>query len=319
METETLTGPIEVVIRGMRLESASVASFELVSPTDAALPPFAPGAHVEVAMPSGHTRSYSLVARTADGRGYCIAVKRDPASRGGSVWLHDVARLGMALRISAPKNDFPLVEDAACSVFMAGGIGITPMLAMLQRLSALGRPWQLHYAAPSAGQMAYREQVEQLAGTCVFHAPDAEAGRMDVAAVVAAAPPGAHLYCCGPARMLDDFLAATAGRPANTVHYERFVAAQGAATDGGFRVKLARDGRCLPVPAGRSVLDVLLDAGLDVPYACTQGVCGSCQVPVLAGTPDHRDSVLTDEEKAANTSMLVCCSGALSEELTLDL
>ncbi|MES2187374.1 MAG: PDR/VanB family oxidoreductase [Pseudomonadota bacterium] len=319
MEAQNLS----VFIRGMRLESPAVASFELAPMDGGTLPPFDPGAHVDLFLPDGQTRSYSLVSRTDDSTGYRIAVKREAQSRGGSAWLHDAARLGIGLEITSPKGDFALADAAGESIFIAGGIGITPLLPMIEKLSVLGRRWSLHYAAPSAEHMAFRHQLGADArysgGSVTRYFPGGDGDRMDVRALVAAAPRGAHLYCCGPARMIEEFVAAAADRDPATVHFERFAAAHSAATDGGFTLKLARDGRCLPVPAGKSLLDVLLDAGLDVPYACTQGVCGSCLVPVLGGTPDHRDSFLTDEEKAANRSMLVCCSGSCSELLTLDI
>jgi len=314
---------LPVFIRAIRHECEGVASFELESPDHAPLPGYAPGAHVDVHLPSGVVRSYSLLEPACERGTYRIAVKREPASRGGSLWLHETARVGQALRISAPANDFTLAQDAPASVFVAGGIGITPLLAMIGHLDALGRRWELHYAAASRAGMPFREALEGLAahghGTLRLHFSEDGAGRMDIAGLVAAAPADAHFYCCGPSGMIDAFLAATRERRPEQVHYERFAASQAAATAGGFTLQLARDGRVLAVAQGRSVLDVLLDAGLDVPYSCTQGVCGSCRVPVLEGIPDHRDDYLTDAEKAANDCMLVCCSGARTARLALDL
>jgi len=216
------------------------------------------------------------------------------------------------------------VEDAPHSVFVAGGIGITPILAMLERLSALGRPWALHYVARTPRRMAFRERLLALAarggGRLVLHL-SGEGGRPALAGIVAAAPAGAHWYACGPNAMLDAFTAAAnaAGIDGDRVHVERFASAAAPATDGGFAVELARDGRRFEVPAGKSVLDVLLDHGVDVPYSCMQGICGSCRVGVKAGEPEHRDECLGDDERAANTAMTVCCSGSRSALLVLDL
>lgn len=171
--------------------------------------------------------------------------------------------------------------------------------------------------------MAFREELERLEsrsrGQLQYYLDDTDETRFDIDAIVQAAPENAHLYCCGPSGMIEAFLAATRERPPHTVHYERFTASQDAATDGGFEVRLARDGRSLIVPAGKTILDTLLDAGLDVPYACTQGICGSCMTAVIDGTPDHRDECLSDEQREANKSIIICCSGSRTKTLTLDL
>jgi vanillate O-demethylase ferredoxin subunit len=312
----------QVAIRGMWLDCPRVVCVELVAADGARLPDFVAGAHVDVQLTNGQVRSYSLVGRSADGLGYRIGVKREDASRGGSAWLHDVARLGMRLDISAPKGEFQLIEDALVSVFIAGGIGITPLLPMMARLNEIGRPWQLHYAASQPSEMAFRPLIGDLAGQggqVHTYFSDGSTPRMDIEALVRSADEQAHLYCCGPARMIDAYVRACASHPAATVHFERFAAEQAAATEGGFTLELARDGRKLAVPAGKTILDVLLDAGVEMPYSCGQGVCGSCLTRVLAGEPDHRDCFLTEGERAANESMLVCCSGARSASLVIDL
>ena len=318
--------PIAVVIRQIRLEAEDIHSFELAAADGGLLPGFEAGAHVDLDLPGRLRRSYSLYgAPGGHGQGcggWHIAVKREAAGRGASAWLHEHARVGQVLQAYAPVNDFALVEGAPHSVFVAGGIGITPVLAMLERLAALGRPWQLHYAASTPRRMAFRERLQQLAarsgGGLVLHI-SAEGGRPALAGIVAAAPPGAHLYACGPGAMLDAFVAAAAaaGIDAGRVHVERFGSAAAPATDGGFTVELARDGRRFEIPAGRSVLDVLLDHGVEVPYSCMQGICGSCRVGVKAGEPEHRDECLGEAERAG--AMTVCCSGSRSALLVLDL
>lgn len=312
---------LQAFIRGMWLESPHVVCLELLPADGARWPDFAPGAHTDFQLPDGKVRSYSLVGRSGDGLGYRFGIKREEAGRGGA-WLHDVARLGTRLEISLPKGDFTLAEDAPATLFIAGGIGITPLLPMMARLNEIGRPWELHYAVSQPCEMAFRQRIEDLAGeggSVRTYFSDGSTDRMNIEALVDGAAEGAHLYCCGPARMIDHYAKACVRRAPQTVHFERFAADQEAATGGGFTLELARAGRTLAVPSGKTILDVLLDAGVDVPYSCSQGVCGSCQTRVLAGEPDHRDCYLSDDERAANDSMLVCCSGARSASLVLDL
>ena len=315
---------IPVLIRQIRQEARDIHSFELVAADGGLLPGFEAGAHVDLDLPERMRRSYSLYGAPGERRCWRIAVKREAAGRGASAWLHDSARVGQTLQAFAPVNDFPLVEDAPASVLIAGGIGVTPILAMIERLSALRRPWRLHYTVRGARDLAFGERLETLAaagGELFVHFSGDGGGRLDLRAIAAAAPAGAQLYACGPNPLLDDFVAAAAaaGVDAARVHIERFGAATAPATAGGFVVELARDGRCLEVPPGKSVLDVLLDHGVDVPYSCMQGICGSCRVGVKAGEPEHRDDCLSEVERAANTAMAVCCSGSRSAKLVLDL
>jgi len=312
-----------LLVRQIRLEAADVVSLDLESTDGAPLPPYPPGAHIDVQVPQGPLRSYSLIDPSSQTGRWRIAVKREPSSRGGSRWFHEVARVGMTLTVMPPAHDFALEPEAPFSVFVAGGIGITPLLSMIGRLVQLGRPWQLHYAAASAATMPFQRLLSQYAargqGRVLTHFSDAGQGRMDIPGILAEIPDDAHVYCCGPAGMIDDFLRAAGRRTPDTVHYERFAASQAAVTDGGFSLQLARDGRLLEVPAGKTILDVLLDAGVDVPYSCSQGVCGTCRLTVLEGEPDHRDDYLSEAERAANDAILVCCSGARSASLTLDV
>lgn len=266
-------------------------------------------------------RSYSLFKPYTDGKSYSVAVHRDPESRGGSLYVHDTLRVGDKLKISAPKNNFPLNEDAEASVFIAGGIGITPMLCMLTRLSELGRRWTLHYAARSRAAAAFLDEIGAIAaqGEVVFHFDDEKGGaRMDIDAIFASAP-HAHFYCCGPEPMLAAYEKAGLKVPRGQVHVEYFSAREEAARDGGFEVELHRSGMVLEIPAGKSILDVLIANKISVPFACNDGVCGTCETRVLSGRPDHRDSVLTDEERANGDTMMVCCSGSKSARLVLDL
>ena len=312
---------IEVRLTQIRLEADDVASYEFRPVGAPQLPAFEAGAHIDLHLPENRVRSYSLVNDPHERHRYVIAVQREDAGRGGSAWMHQVPRIGERFTIGAPKNDFPLCERARESVFICGGIGITPVVSMIRRLERIGAPWRLHYAARHRARAAYLDDLAEVAGT------DArmevyfqnEGRRPDVRGIVGRAPAGAHLYCCGPRGMVDDFLSAAAGRPEEEVHFERFAAASEAASDGGFEVVLQRDGRRLAVAPGKTILDTLLDHGIEVQYACSAGVCGTCRVGVIDGVPDHRDDFLSAEEKAGNGSVMVCCSGSRSPTLVLDL
>jgi vanillate O-demethylase ferredoxin subunit len=314
----------EVRVKSITQEAEGIHTFVLVPLPGKDLPRFTAGSHIDVHMRAGLVRSYSLVNSCADRNSYVLGVARCVDSRGGSNYMFDEVRVGQTLKISAPRNNFALDENAPRSVLIAGGIGITPIWCMLQRLQSLGRPWTLHYCARSHVNAAFIEEIEamprQTSGELVLHFDDEMGGaRPDIARVVAQASPDAHLYCCGPQPMLDAFQAATSARPSETVHLEYFGAREEAALEGGYRVILARSGKTIAVTAGKTILDALLEASVDVQYGCTQGVCGTCEVPVLAGKPDHRDSILTAAARASNQTILVCCSGAKSSTLTLDI
>ncbi|WP_020655765.1 PDR/VanB family oxidoreductase [Massilia niastensis] len=314
---------MQLIIRSKTTEAEDIVSLELAAPDGSALPAFTAGAHIDLSLGKGLVRSYSLVNDPAERHRYVVAVNRDPASRGGSRHVHEALRAGQALEVSAPRNHFPLVEDAPHVVLIAGGIGITPLLCMIRRLNALGRAWTLHYSARTRAKAAYLGVLRELAEPCGrldFHVVDECGGRLpDLAALVGASPAGAHLYCCGPVPMLHAFEEAASLRPPGTVHVEYFSAQQDAALAGGFEVVLARSGRSLRIQPGASILDALLADGLDVGHACKEGVCGACQTRVLEGTPDHRDSYLSPREKSAGDAIMLCCSGCTSEKLVLDL
>jgi vanillate O-demethylase ferredoxin subunit len=210
------------------------------------------------------------------------------------------------------------MDNAGRTVLIAGGIGITALLPMARRLQEKGRDWVLHYAVRHAQDAAFGETLEAFGDRLRLHASASKGHRLSLADVVAQHPGDTHFYCCGPAAMLDDFQRATAALPPQQVHFERFSAAPMDAGEG-FTVRLARSGQCIPVAADQSIVDALSAAGIDAPYSCQQGICGSCEVKVLAGTPEHRDEVLTEAEKAGNATMMICCSRARTPELVLDL
>jgi len=309
-------------VNAMRYEAKGVVSCELQLEGDTYLP-FEPGAHIDIQLPNGLMRSYSLCNSSSESCIYVVAVGRDVASRGASVWIHDKLRVGDLLKISSPRNNFPLHEDAVNSVFIAGGIGITPIWCMVQRLQELGRNWSLHYASRNRACAAFLSQLQEAAakgvGTLHLHFDDEFGGPPDVAAAIAAASKDAHFYCCGPQPMMASFENAATAIPSDRVHLEYFQTTQKSSTDGGFELELARSGLVLKVAAGQSMLEVLLNAGIDVPFACMDGICGSCETKVLEGIPDHRDMVLTESEKAIGNKVMVCCSGAKSSRLVLEL
>jgi tetrachlorobenzoquinone reductase len=283
------------------------------------LPPFTAGAHIDLTLPSGLVRSYSLVNSQAERHRYVIAVQKDRASRGGSKWVHESLHAGDMVNVAGPRNNFALDEAAQHSIFLAGGIGITPIVSMIDRLQTLGRQWQLVYCSRKRAATAFVDRLEGRPQVrCNFD--EEPGGRMlDVAALVKAAPQDAHLYCCGPLPMLDAFEQATRDLPRERVHVEYFTAKEAPAREGGFTVVLAKTGREVSVGAGKTILDSLKEVGIDVPHSCTEGVCGTCETRVLEGVPDHRDLILTEGERASNKTMMICCSGAKSDRLVLDL
>lgn len=312
---QTLT----VRLTAIRWLAEDIHGFEFRRPDGGPLPPFTAGAHVDVHLPGGLVRPYSLCNPPHETHRYEVAVKRDAAGRGGSRAMHDQLRVGELLTLDGPRNHFALDESAGRSVLIAGGIGITPIACMAQRLQALGASFEVHYSVRRREDAAL---LDALPSDRLRLHVDAEHGGapLPVAALVADAPPAAHLYCCGPAPMLDAFEAATRGRPPTQVHLERFSApATQAATGGGYAVELARSRRTLRIPPGATILEVLRREGLTVAASCEQGICGSCETRVLAGRPDHRDHLLSDEEKQAGNVMMVCCSGSHDPVLVLDL
>ncbi len=312
---------LSLLVKSITFEAEDVVSLDLRPEGGGPLPPFSAGAHIDLELGPGLTRSYSLANPQEERHRYVIGVQKDAASRGGSLFIHDRVRVGQVLGASMPRNNFPLVEDAAETILFAGGIGITPVWCMVQRLTALGRPWRLHYAVRTRRRAAFLDRITAL-GTAGFHlhVDDEADGRVfDLAPIVADAPPGAQLYCCGPSPMLAAFEAATASRPAETVHTEYFAAKEPVAAKGGFAVVLARQGRTIFVPEGATIIDALRDNGIDAPHSCLEGVCGTCETTVLDGIPEHRDLVLSARERASNRTMMICCSGCQGDRLVLDL
>jgi vanillate O-demethylase ferredoxin subunit len=319
-----MSGPtLEVRVKSVTFEAERTNSYELRPIAGAELPLFKAGAHVDVHLPHGATRSYSLINPEGETHRYVIGVALDAASAGGSRYMHESVHPGDRLTISPPANNFALAEDAELSILIAGGIGVTPIFCMVQRLTALNRPWQLHYSARTREIAAFLEPLAALRGdgrAVAFNFDFEPGGKMlDLNAIVAAAPAFAHLYCCGPTGMLEAFERAAEGRPAERVHVEYFSAKEAPARAGGYTVVLAKSNRTVFIEEGKTILETLLDSGMDLAHSCMEGVCGTCETRIIEGIPDHRDMVLNDAEKASNKTMMICCSGAKTPTLVLDL
>jgi tetrachlorobenzoquinone reductase len=315
----TLEKPAAMRLTAITYAAEQVHIYEFRPVSGASVPPFTAGAHVDLHLPNGLVRQYSIANAQGERHRYVLGVKRDAAGRGGSRFLHDDLRVGTVVKVGGPRNNFPLVEAAAHSVLIAGGIGVTPIVSMVARLRSLARPWELHYAVRRRGEAAFLDELLAGDGHVRLHVDEEQGSMIDVAAIVRAAPEEAHLYCCGPTPMLEAFAAAAASRPAERVHFEYFSSAFAPAVESGFIVELARSKVRVEVPPGQTILEALRARGLEVQSSCEQGICGSCETRVLAGEPDHRDMLLSDEEKATNQVMMICCSGSRSAILVLDL
>lgn len=306
-------------------ETKDIATFELVSTDGRPLPSFSAGSHIDVHLPNGLSRQYSLCNAPGEGDRYLIGVLHAPGTRGGSKAMHEQVQEGDVLQISAPKNHFALAHEAGHSVLIAGGIGVTPILCMAERLSTIGAAFELHYCTRSPERTAFRDRLatSAFASRVHFHFDDGPADqKLALQPLLAALKPGTHLYVCGPKGFMDWVLdaARAAGWPTGQLHYE-FFGAQAPAADGDadFEVKLASSGKVVVVAKDQTVVHALSLIGVEVATSCEQGVCGTCLTRVLEGEPDHRDVFLTPEEQAANDQFTPCCSRSKSRQLVLDL
>lgn len=315
------TTVLEAQVRCMRMEATEVLALELLRCDGLPWQDVTPGAHIDVKIPGVGVRQYSLMpAETADS--VWIGVQRDARSRGGSRWIHDTLRPGQRIQVSAPRNLFALVAGNGPVCLVGGGIGITPLLAMAQKLEHSGRQWTLHYCVRSRDRAGFGALLQRFGRHLHLHVDEEAGGPLDLDSLLQEWPQDTHFYCCGPSAMLDSFEAALAQRPAEFCHVERFAApalTPAAQSGGSFVVELSRSGAQYLIPPDSSILDVLLEHGVDVGYSCRSGVCGACETRVVSGTPLHRDGVLTERERASNRSMMVCCSRAEGGRLLLDL
>ncbi|HWU50966.1 MAG TPA: PepSY domain-containing protein [Asticcacaulis sp.] len=305
-----------------RVEAEDIVSFELTAADGRPLPAFSAGSHIEVEIAQGLTRQYSLCNDPRETHRYLIAVLKTPDSRGGSQGLHERVQTGDILNVSLPKNHFHLTHIEGPVVLIAGGIGITPILCMAERLDAIGAPFVLHYTARAAGRMAFAERITSSGFAQAAHLYRNDQGEhLDLDGVFAAADPSSHVYVCGPAGLIEAVRdrAAAAGWPEDHIHQEYFKAAVSDAVNLPFQVKLASSGAVLDVAADQTLVAALEQHGLRIPTSCSEGVCGACLTQVLEGEVDHRDVVLSPAEHARHDQMTPCCSRAKSPLLVLDL
>lgn len=321
MSSTTL--PVHIV--GKTTEADDICSFVLAPAGLQPLPPFSAGSHIDVALPNGLVRQYSLCNAPGDAGVYRIAVLNEAESRGGSRHLHVAAEVGHQLLVSAPKNHFALAPGAHHAVLFAGGIGITPIVSMAEALAQGGASFELHYASRSPQRTAFQSRLaeDRFAGRVRFYQGDSPTpSRLDARSVLQGAPDGSHLYVCGPKRFIDGVLSAARelGWPDDRLHWEVFAGeVVKHDTDGAFAVRIQSSGLVVQVPKDRTVAEALAAAGVQVETSCEQGVCGTCITRVLEGTPDHRDQYFTPAEHAKNDQFTPCCSRSCTPMLVLDL
>ena len=309
-----------LLIGGMRLEAEGIVSLELRPLPGEALPDWAAGAHIDLRLPSGQVRQYSLCGDPLERSFWRIAVLKEQAGRGGSREVHDGLRVGQVVGTGGPRNAFPLA--AACAYqFVAGGIGITPILPMLLAAERAGVPWHLVYGGRSRSSMAFLEHLKRGTGSVQIQPAD-ECGPLDLDAIAERAAAGAETYCCGPGGLLNALTARFAAQELQPrLHLERFAPVPSApsSTEAALTLVLARSGQEVEVPPGCSLMEALRANGVEVPSSCEQGVCGMCETRVLDGVVDHRDMLLTERERERNNVMMVCVSRARTRTLLLDL
>lgn len=313
---------IEVIVAKKQLEAEGIFSFELAREDGLPLPAFSAGAHIDVHLGGGLIRQYSLCNSAAEDHRYQIAVLKEPASRGGSEQMHEAVNEGQRLTIGEPRNLFQLDASAGHSLLFAGGIGITPILCMAERLSHAGASFDLYYSVRSRDRAAFVKRMQESPFSDRVHLRFDDEHPLDARTVLANSKADTHLYVCGPGGYMEYVLSSgrAEGWPEERLHREYFSAgAEVNAPGEAFEIEIASSGEVMRVEADQSIIDVLYDAGIDVPVSCEQGVCGTCITRVLEGIPEHRDSFLTDAQRALNDQFTPCCSRAKSPRLILDL
>ncbi|MEE2058132.1 PDR/VanB family oxidoreductase [Rhodococcus artemisiae] len=310
---------LDLTISDRRMLTTDIVALDLTSATGELLPNWAPGAHLEMNLDNGLSRQYSLCGDPADRRTWTVAVLREPDSRGGSDYIHDHLPTGSKVKCRGPRNNFPL-EGARTYKFVAGGIGVTPILPMIRVAEATGIPWTLLYGGRSLESMAFQDELSRY-GSKVTLWPQDTHGLLDLAGELGCPEPDGAIYCCGPEPLLN----AIEGRcdsvwPTGALHVERFRADLPDLTHARpITVELAQSGMTLEVPADKSILEILTDAGIEVDASCEEGTCGTCEVVVLEGTPEHHDVVLTEDERESGECMMICVSRSKGTCLKLDL
>lgn len=320
MSGTTLTVKVNKIIQ----EADDIRSFELVDPDGRLLPMFTSGSHIDVELPNGLMRQYSLSNDPRDVDRYVVAVLRETAGRGGSADMHDNVHEGATLKITAPRNNFALSENATHHILLAGGIGVTPLLSMARDLAARGASFELHYCTRTPEKTAFKDEIasaELKDHIHVHHDNGNPADGLDIVGLLKDVKSGANVYYCGPTGFMHACEQASHHWPTGTVHREFFNVDPDVTFDDdmAFKIKIASTGQEFDVPADKSIVDVLRANGFDVDTMCEEGICGTCATVLLEGDPDHRDFVLDDEEKERGEFIMVCCSRAKSPSLTLDL
>ena len=315
---------IDVVVVSRNNEAQDICSYELARVDGQPLPAFSAGAHIDVHLPDGRVRQYSLCNHPEERHRYMIGVLNDPASRGGSRNLHEQVHEGTRLTISEPRNLFPLAHEARRSLLFAGGIGITPILCMAERLAHTGADFDLHYCARASERAAFvqRLKASAFAERVFLHFDEQPHTALKAAEVLAAPADDVHLYVCGPGGFMQYVLdsARAQGWQEDCLHREYFSAAPvDSSLDGSFSVKLGSSGQVFEIPADKSVVQVLESHGIEIAVSCEQGICGTCLTRVLDGIPEHRDLFLTEQEQALNDQFTPCCSRSKTPLLVLDI
>lgn len=322
-ETTARNELLSLRVDRVRAEAQDVICLELVCARGGHLPSYSAGAHIDLHLPNGLIRQYSLCNTDCHTERYRIAIARSATSRGGSAHIHDAIRIGAELIVGGPRNNFPLVPNAGRYCFVAGGIGITPILPMIHWCAAAGKPWRLIYCSRTRQRAAFADDVLAIAGGRVDLHFDSEHGgkEANLATTLGVLDAGEHVYCCGPSGLMNAVSQVVPAADQARLHFEWFTAtATGAPqADIEFEIVLKQSGRTYKVLPGRSILEVLEENGVAAPYGCRSGFCGCCAMGVLAGEVDHRDNVLSDAARAGNNSIMICVSRARSESLTLDL
>ena len=310
----------DLIVEAAEIVADDVLALTLVDADGDTLPPWTPGAHVDLMLGEDLIRQYSLCSAPSDSRTIRVGVLRSPDSRGGSLFIHEKLTLGATVRVRGPRNHFPLV-GAPRYLFIAGGIGITPLLPMLAEVTAAGAEWRLVYGGRTRASMAFLDELAEY-GDRVVLAPQDEVGLLDLDGLLGQPDDQTLVYCCGPEALLAAVEQRCTAWPAGALHLERFAAKATAAPAEGersFELTLARTGVTVTVPPDRSVFDIVQEAGVSVLGSCHEGICGTCEQIVLDGDVDHRDSILSEDERAANDTMMICVSRCRSDRLTLDL
>ncbi|GAB3347709.1 PDR/VanB family oxidoreductase [Amycolatopsis echigonensis] len=311
---------LELQVAGREALAENVVGLRLRHPDNAPLPEWTPGAHIDLVLDDDLVRQYSLVGPVSDAFEWRIGVLIEADGRGGSQHVFENLHPGTPVRARGPRNHFELAPAEEYR-FIAGGIGITPLTGMLAEADRAGKPWTLTYGGRTAASMAFAQELRDRYGDRVTLVPQDEQGLIDLASLIGEPAEKTLIYCCGPAPLLEAVEAAAANWPRDSLRFERFTPAEPAdsGSDEAFEVELALSDLVLTVPPGKSILDTVAEAGIDVLSSCAEGMCGTCETPLLAGEADHRDSVLTPEEKDENGSMMICVSRSKGARLVLEL